>query len=271
MNDEYLKAKILNNQNNKPFYFLFDVDDTITKPKSIIDKTMVDLIKKLSSYTKISFVGGGTYKHIYSQTEEIINCVEFILSENGTVVYKNGNLLLQKNLSEEVGEDILNKLISFLLLYMSTIDIPFKRGTFIEYRSGLLNISPVGKNCTLEERDLFHIYDKENHILSKFKNKIDEYLKENQLDDKIISCFGGKISVDIFPKQWNKSYCLQYIDHEIYNIIFIGDRIFEGGNDYEVAIDKRVFGYYKVNHQPDTVPFLEWAINCYENKLIKIK
>ena len=268
MNDEYLKAKMLSNQNKKPFYFIFDVDDTITKPKSIIDKTMADLIRKLSSFTKISFVGGGSYKHIYSQTEEINDCIEYILSENGTVVYKDGKILLQKNLSEEVGEDILNKLISFLLLSMSTIDIPFKRGTFIEYRSGLLNISPVGKNCTLEERDLFNKYDKEHHILSTFKNKIDQYFKENQLDDKLIVCFGGKISIDIFPKQWNKSFCLQNINHEIYNIIFTGDNIFEGGNDYDIAIDKRVFGYYKVNHQPDTVPFLEWVISCYENKLI---
>ena len=34
------------------------------------------------------------------------------------------------------------------------------RGTFIEFRTGMLNISPVGRNCSQEERDAFEVYDK---------------------------------------------------------------------------------------------------------------
>ena len=33
------------------------------------------------------------------------------------------------------------------------------RGTFIEFRNGMLNVSPVGRNCTKEERDQFEAYD----------------------------------------------------------------------------------------------------------------
>jgi len=29
------------------------------------------------------------------------------------------------------------------------------RGTFIEYRTGMINISPIGRNCSREERDEF--------------------------------------------------------------------------------------------------------------------
>lgn len=36
----------------------------------------------------------------------------------------------------------------------------YHRGTFIEFRTGMLNISPVGRNCSQEERDAFEIYDK---------------------------------------------------------------------------------------------------------------
>ncbi len=67
---------------------------------------------------------------------------------------------------------------------MNTIDFTFKRGTIIEYRRDLLNLSPVGKNCTLEERDLFYNFDINNQILSLFKLKIEEYFKENKLDNK---------------------------------------------------------------------------------------
>lgn len=39
-------------------------------------------------------------------------------------------------------------------------DIPIKRGTFIEFRKGMLNVSPIGRNCSQEERDEFEQYDK---------------------------------------------------------------------------------------------------------------
>lgn len=34
------------------------------------------------------------------------------------------------------------------------------RGTFIEFRSGMINVSPIGRNCSQEERDEFEKYDK---------------------------------------------------------------------------------------------------------------
>ncbi len=33
-------------------------------------------------------------------------------------------------------------------------------GTFIEFRTGLINVSPIGRNCSQEERDAFEAYDK---------------------------------------------------------------------------------------------------------------
>lgn len=33
-------------------------------------------------------------------------------------------------------------------------------GTFIEFRNGMLNISPIGRSCTLEERIEFSELDK---------------------------------------------------------------------------------------------------------------
>ena len=35
--------------------------------------------------------------------------------------------------------------------------IPVKRGTFIEFRTGMLNISPIGRNCSPKERDAFEV------------------------------------------------------------------------------------------------------------------
>lgn len=37
--------------------------------------------------------------------------------------------------------------INFVLHYIADLDIPIKRGTFIEFRNGMLNVSPIGRNC----------------------------------------------------------------------------------------------------------------------------
>ncbi len=43
---------------------------------------------------------------------------------------------------------------------MSELTLPFKRGNFIETRSGLINVAPCGRNCTKQERDQFELFDK---------------------------------------------------------------------------------------------------------------
>ena len=67
-----------------------------------------------------------------------------------------------------MGEDKLQLFINFALNYMSKITLPFKRGTFIEFRTGLINVSPVGRSCNQNEREQFYAYDKEHHIREKF-------------------------------------------------------------------------------------------------------
>ena len=49
---------------------------------------------------------------------------------------------------------------------MSQLKLPKKRGTFVELRNGLVNISPIGRNCSQKEREEFEEYDKKHHIRS---------------------------------------------------------------------------------------------------------
>ncbi len=66
-----------------------------------------------------------------------------------------------QSLKAHLGEEKLKKFINFVLHYVADLDIPIKRGTFIEFRNGMLNVSPIGRNCSQEERDAFEVYDKE--------------------------------------------------------------------------------------------------------------
>ena len=38
------------------------------------------------------------------------------------------------------------------------------RGTFIEFRTGMVNVSPVGRNASSDERNAYEKYDKEHKI-----------------------------------------------------------------------------------------------------------
>jgi len=69
-------------------------------------------------------------------------------------------VFLAQTIQNHLGEELLQDLINFCLRYMALLRLPKKRGTFIEFRNGMLNISPIGRSCTLEERIEFSELDK---------------------------------------------------------------------------------------------------------------
>ena len=60
-------------------------------------------------------------------------------------------------------------------------------------------------------------------------------LKDKLVDLNLSFSIGGQISIDIFPKGWDKTYCLQFVDDKYDDIYFFGDRTLDGGNDYEIC------------------------------------
>ena len=91
----------------------------------------------------------------------------------------------------------------------------------------MINISPIGRNCSQKERDEFEQYDKQHEIRKKFI----EVLKANFEDYGFVYSIGGQISFDVVPKGWDKTYCLRFLK-EYSEIYFFGDKTFAGGNDH---------------------------------------
>lgn len=115
-----------------------------------------------------------------------------------------------------------------------------QRGTFIEFRSGMLNISPIGRNCSRPERNDYEKYDLEHNIR---KNMVAAMEKEFA-DLNLTFSIGGQISFDCFPTGWDKTYCLKFINAEDFDEIhFFGDKTFKGGNDYEIFSHERTIGH----------------------------
>jgi phosphomannomutase len=91
----------------------------------------------------------------------VLTAYDYVFSENGLVAHKGGEQIAVQSLKAHLGEDKLKRFINFVLHYIADLDIPIKRGTFIEFRNGMLNVSPIGRNCSQEERDAFEVFDKE--------------------------------------------------------------------------------------------------------------
>lgn len=218
---------------------LFDVDGTLTAPRKVASPKMLEFMRELRKVVTVGVVGGSDLVKISEQLgKTVIDDYDYVFSENGLVAHKDGKLIGTESLKTFLGEEKLKEFINFTLHYIADLDIPIKRGTFIEFRSGMLNVSPIGRNCSQEERDEFEKYDKVHNI----RHKMVSVLREKFAHLKLTFSIGGQISFDVFPQGWDKTYCLKYLA-EFHEIHFFGDKTYKGGNDFEIYESEKTVGH----------------------------
>eukprot|EP00744_Colponema_vietnamica_P007311 GILI01010537.1.p1 GENE.GILI01010537.1~~GILI01010537.1.p1 ORF type:complete len:250 (+),score=84.60 GILI01010537.1:114-863(+) len=218
---------------------LFDVDGTLTKPRNKATPELLAFMKELRSKVHIGVVGGSDLHKITEQLgDSVLQDFDFVFSENGLVAHKDGAKLAARSIGEELGEDSLKQIINWVLRYFADLDIPVKRGTFIEYRTGMLNISPIGRNCNQKERDEFEQFDKVHKVRETMVAAMRQQFAHLNLQFSI----GGQISIDLFPQGWDKTYCLRFLE-QFTEIHFFGDKTDIGGNDYEIYSHPRTVGH----------------------------
>ena len=228
----------------KDIIVLFDVDGPLTKARNPITQDMLDTLTALQKKHYIGVISGSDVKKLQEQLgKSLVERLDFTFSENGLYTLKEGKEFAVKSIKDELGEEKLKNFINFCLRYIADLDIPIKRGTFIEYRAGMLNVSPIGRNCSQEEREEFERYDREKEIRKKFVETLEKEFNSYNLQFAI----GGQISFDVFPKGWDKTYCLRFLD-EFTDVHFFGDKTFPGGNDYEIFSHERTKGHTVLNH-----------------------
>ncbi|EAQ93278.1 conserved hypothetical protein [Chaetomium globosum CBS 148.51] len=247
---------------------LFDVDGTLTPARLSASPEMLNLLERLRQKVAIGFVGGSDLvkqqEQLGSASVNVTTMFDFCFAENGLTAYRLGEQLPSNSFIKWIGEEQYKELVRFVLHYIADLEIPVKRGTFVEFRNGMINVSPVGRNASTQERNDYEKYDKEHGIRKAFVEKLRERFGHLGLTFSI----GGQISFDVFPTGWDKTYCLQHIENEAkrpggveYTTIhFFGDKTFEGGNDYEIFSDSRTIGHTVTGPQ-DTIDELKKLFN----------
>ncbi|KAH0566120.1 Phosphomannomutase 1 [Trichoglossum hirsutum] len=230
---------------------LFDVDGTLTPARRTVSPEMLTLLSALRHKVAIGFVGGSDLakqqEQLGTSSTPVTSLFDFCFAENGLTAYRLGEALPSNSFIKWIGEEKYQRLVKFILHYIADLEIPVKRGTFVEFRNGMINVSPIGRNASTAERNEYERYDKENGIRAKFV----EVLKEKFADFNLTFSIGGQISFDVFPTGWDKTYCLQHIEAEgdrpggvrYTTVHFFGDKTYKGGNDYEIYEDLRTVGH----------------------------
>lgn len=130
---------------------------------------MLTLLSSLRRKVAIGFVGGSDLPKQQEQLgipahQPVTSLFDYSFSENGLTAYKLGTPLATHSFIAWLGEPKYKELVNFILHYIADLDIPVKRGTFVEFRNGMVNVSPVGRNASTKERDEYQRFDLEYRV-----------------------------------------------------------------------------------------------------------
>ncbi|PHH70408.1 hypothetical protein CDD80_6043 [Ophiocordyceps camponoti-rufipedis] len=125
---------------------LFDVDGTLTPARQDASEATLSLLRALRSKCAVGFVGGSDLAKQEEQLGRpagapVTTLFDFCFAENGLTAYKMGSQLPSNSFIAWLGEGRYRTLVDFCLRYIADLDIPVKRGTFVEFRNGMVNVS----------------------------------------------------------------------------------------------------------------------------------
>lgn len=121
---------------------LFDVDGTLSLARQSAEPAMLDLLKKVRAQAVIGFVGGSDLAKITEQLaiygQDVTGDFDYCFAENGLTAFKSGVPLPSQSFIGFLGEAKYQRLVRFVLHYVADLELPIKRGTFIEFRNGMV-------------------------------------------------------------------------------------------------------------------------------------
>ena len=226
--------------------FLFDVDGTLTPARQPIDKEFMEfflgwVLEKRNQRHRVLLVTGSDHDKTLEQIGQALWVTVTGSYQNcGNSLYVEGKKAWESKW--QMGSDLETDVLD--LIARSKWYGTAKNN--IEKRTGMVNISTIGRSCSHEQRREYYEWDLENKERINIVNILSH--KYNNIDLAI----GGEISIDIYEKGKDKS---QVIDRISGNNIFFGDKCFQGGNDHKIALKSD--RYHHVDGWQETKDILE--------------
>jgi len=215
---------------------IFDLDGTLNVSKMPPDEEMADLLCELLTKTKVAVISGASFKQFEKQFLKNLNCANdklsklFIVPTNGSTLYKYEQNKWTQVYEETLPEGDRNKIQQAFKSAISDADIAPPEhiyGELIEDRGTQITYSALGQEAPI---DLKESWDPDHKKRKKIVKALLVYIPEFEIS------IGGTTSIDVTKKGIDKAYGVQKIEKSLNinknNMLFIGDAIFPGGNDY---------------------------------------
>lgn len=218
----------------------FDLDDTLSVTKSPMSDEMGELLVKLLEKYDICIISGGKFEQFKIQVTERLEATSeqlhrlHLMPTCGTRYYRYDDLkdTWALQYSEDLSRDQKDKIISVLESVAKEagiwVDEPY--GEIIEDRGSQITYSAIGQQAPAEKK--YEWAEKNSHLREVVREKAAQLLPELEVR------LGGTTSIDITKLGIDKAYgmhkLIEALEISKDDILFIGDKLQEGGNDYPV-------------------------------------
>lgn len=254
--------KISNLKKLKPKdLIVFDLDGTVVETKSLMDTEMTRLIEQLLAVKKVAIIGGGKYEvfkslflsRLRGQKNLLNNLFLFPTTSTSFYRYKHGwKKVYALKLSRQEARQI-KKAFQEVFDEIGYTHPKKIYGMVIEDRGTQVTFSALGQDVVkvLGKKGVA-LKEKWKHENMETKMKIAKLLAKKlpQLEVRA----AGHTSIDVTKKGIDKAYGIDQIKKHlkvpVSKMLFIGDAIFPGGNDY--AVVRTGVDYIPVSSPKDT-------------------
>lgn len=204
--------------------FIFDVDGTLTPSRGNINLDFKVWFNQFCRENKVYLVtGSDKAKTIEQLGEDTYNLCHTVYNCNGNDVWQS-----KKHVRSSKWK-ISDKARDWLCEQLTASAFPLRTGLHFEHRPGMCNFSIIGRNADREQRAQYVAWD------TKYNER--DYIAHNfnLIFTSLEARVGGETGIDIAPQGADKSQILQDFDDDDF-IVFFGDRMDEGGNDWPLAL-----------------------------------
>jgi phosphomannomutase len=214
---------------------VFDLDGTLAESKSSLDARMAELLHELLGIVRVAVISGGDWPQFQKQLLSNLPNDERLVSLSllptcGTKFFQYAGDW-EKLYSEDFTRDEKQKIATSLERAVGAAGFKVERmwGEAVEDRGSQITYSALGQQAPLEEK---HKWDADFAKRKKIKAILDTLIPEFSVR------MGGATSIDVTKPGIDKAYGIRklrdLLEISLDEMIFIGDALFEGGNDYPV-------------------------------------
>lgn len=217
----------------------FDLDDTLAVTKSPISDRMSELLTKLLEKYDVCVISGGKFEQFEKQVVNRLEAGPMLLRKMhlmptcGTRYYRYNDVgdQWEQQYAEDLTEEQKQRIEQVLEAGAKELgyweEKPY--GDIIEDRGSQITFSALGQQAPAEEK---YKWDP----TGEKKQNLRAYAAERLTDLEVRA--GGSTSIDITRMGIDKAYGMEKLLQELeiskHDILFIGDKLQEGGNDYPV-------------------------------------